>query len=100
MRDIGVQLQPAWAVVVLILEISIFVEARSTMIAEASAQVILLAAALAAVAQLARWHGQEQAVVAFDQFHIANDERVIESQRAECLETPAVAVAQTDAHFR
>ena len=61
---------------------------------------ILFAAATAAIAELSRWHRQEQPVVAVDQLYVANDERVIECQRAKRFEAPAGAdIAEADANF-
>jgi hypothetical protein len=60
-----------------------FIEARAALIAETGAQMVFLAAAPAAVAELAAGHGQEQSIVSFDQFHVADDEGVIEGERAE-----------------
>ena len=61
----------------------VLVEARSAVVTETGAEVILLAAASAAVAELSAGHGEEEPIIPFDEFYVANDEGVIESQRAK-----------------
>jgi hypothetical protein len=79
--------------------VAVFIESQAAVVAVTGAEVVFLAAALAAVAELSGGHGEEQAVVAFDQLHVANDERVVEGERAECFEPAAVSGAEADADF-
>jgi hypothetical protein len=62
--------------------VTIFVESHATLVAEAGAQMIFLAAAPAAVAQFSAGHGEKQPIVAFDQLDVTDDEGAIECERA------------------
>jgi len=79
---------------------SVFVEALPAIVAEAGAEVILFPAAPAAVAEFSRRHGKEKSVISFDDFHIADDEGVVEGQRAKSLEASCLRAAQIDANLR
>jgi hypothetical protein len=61
-------------------QMALIIEPAATVVAEAGAEVIFFATALAMVGQFARGHGQEKAVVAFDQLDIANDKGAVEGQ--------------------
>src|SRR5205085_12633798 len=100
MRDVGVQLETTVAIAVVLAEVAIVIESRAAAVAEACAQMVLLAAALAMIAELARRHGEEQAVGAFDQLDVADDEGVVEGQGTERLEARTARGAQVDADFR
>ena len=95
MRDIRVQLGPhetAAAAAIWAGHVAIFVQSRPALITEPGTQMVLLAAAPAAVAQFSAGHRQEKPIISFDQFHIANDEGVIESERAKRAKPAASAV--------
>src|SRR4029077_11637798 len=64
-----------------------FVESAAAVVAEAGAQAVLFTGARAMVAQLARRHGEEKPVRAFDEFDVSDDEGVVEGERAERFET-------------
>jgi hypothetical protein len=53
------------------------------------------------VAQLARRHREEESFRSFDQLHVADDEGVVEGERAKRLESADVisAAAEIDANF-
>ena len=76
------------------------IEALAAVVAEPGAQVVLLRAGGAVVGDLARRHRQEETIVAVDQLHVADDERVIERERAVSLQTIGFSLAQIDADFR
>jgi len=99
MRDVGMKFQPLLAVATAVLLIPVFIEAMAAMIAVAGAEMILFIAMGAMIGKFARRHCQEETIVPVDQFHIAHDERVIESQRAEGLESAAALAAEIDANF-
>jgi hypothetical protein len=70
------------------------------LIAEPGPQMVFFRAARAVIGQLSRWHGDEEAIMPFDQLDIAHNERVVEGERTECLETAcAAAGAKVDAYF-
>jgi len=79
---------------------AVFVQARAAVVAESGFEMVFLAAASATVAELARRHCQEQAVVAFDQFHVPDNKGVIKGERAKRLEAASLAAAQIDANLR
>jgi hypothetical protein len=86
MGDIGVEFEARPAMhSALHLHAAVFVEALAAVVAEAGAEVIFLSASAAAIAQLATGHRQEKSVISFDDFHIADDEGVVEGQRAKCF---------------
>jgi len=97
--NVGVEFQPLLAVATAILLIAIFIEAMAAMIAVAGAEMILFIAMGAMIGKLAGGHRQEEAIIAVDQLHIPHDERVIEGQRAEGLESAAALAAEIDANF-
>ena len=66
---------------------------------EAGAEVVFLRAPPAAVGELAGRHGEEEPAGAIDEFYVADDEGLIEGQRAERLETALAHVAQIDANL-
>jgi len=80
--------------------VPVFVQPHPAVVAKAGAKVILLATARAMVAQLARRHGQEQPLRAFDQFDVADDEGVVEGEGAERLEPSSGLAAEINADFR
>lgn len=62
---------------------------------------VFLGATRAMVRQLAGRHGDEQPVMAVDEFDVADDKRVVKGERAERLETARAAWgAEVDANFR
>ena len=98
--DVGVELEAGVtptvtaetvAIAVLISLETTFIEVGAAVIAEAGAEVIFVAAAGAVVGELSTGHGEEEPVVSFDQFNVANDEGIVEGQGAERLE-PVVLV--------
>jgi hypothetical protein len=70
---------------------AILIEPGAALVAEPGAKMILFTATPAAIAKLSAGHRQEKPIIPFDQLHIANDERVIESQRAKRPQPPAPA---------
>jgi len=104
--DVGVEFQAPVAVAVhrviavaiLVALKAAFVQVASAVVAETGAEVVFLAAAGAMVRQLAAGHGQKKSVISFDQFDVANDERVVEGQGAERLEAVVLilGLAQLD----
>src|SRR5262249_49440241 len=95
--DVGVQLGPAVGVA----RGPVLVELRAALVAEPRPQVVLAAAARAAVGQLAAGHGHERPLGALDDLQVADDEGVAEGDRAEGLE-PLVLVPvfhELDADF-
>jgi hypothetical protein len=78
----------------------VIIEPAAAVVAEAGAEVILVAAARAVVTELARGHGEEEPVGAFDELHVADDESVVERQRAERLEPTRRIAAEVDTDFR
>ena len=97
--DVRVQFQPRRAVAVLMAQVALVVQSGTATVAEAGAEVVFFAAALAMVGQFARGHGQKKTVVAFDQLDVADDEGVVKGQRAERLESTADIQTQIDANF-
>ena len=82
MRDVGVQLDAAVGVA----DGAVLVELAAALIAEAGPQMILAAAAGTAIGQLAAGHGHERALGPFDDLQIADDEGIVERDRAEGLQ--------------
>ena len=78
--------------------VTVLVEAVPQLL-QKRAQVVLLAAPRAVVGELAARHRQEQPVVAVDELDVADDEGVVEGQRAERLEAALGLVAQINAYF-
>jgi len=99
MRNVGMEFQPLLSVATAILLIAVFVEAMAAMIAVAGAQMVLFIAMRAMIGKLAGGHRQEKAIVPVDQLHIPHDERVIEGQRAEGLESATALAAKIDANL-
>ncbi len=108
MSDVGVKLHPAVTPMNVsagvvhaarAAAVAVFVEPASAAVTEAGAEMILLRAARAMVAKLARRHGEEKPVGPLDQLDVADDEGVVEGERAEGLEPARVVAAQVDAHF-
>src|SRR5205814_2703717 len=98
--DVAVAVAVAVPVAVAVLQVPALIEPAPAVVAVAGPQVVLFLASRAVVAQLARRHRQEQAVVPVDQLHVADDEGVVERQRAERLEAAAVLTAEVDPYFR
>src|SRR5262249_16247572 len=65
---------------------AVLVELAAALVAEAGAEVVLAAAAGAAVRQFAGGHGHERPLGALDDLQITDDEGVIERHRAERLQ--------------
>jgi hypothetical protein len=61
---------------------------------------VLVAAARAMIAELARRHRQEEPFRAFDQLDVADDEGVVEGEGAERFQTTGLPAAQIDTDFR
>src|SRR4051812_43887940 len=87
-------------VAVAVLQVPALIEPAPAVVAVAGPQVVLFLARRAVVAQLARRHRQEQAVVPVDQLDVPDDEGVVERQRAERLEAAAVLTTEVDPYFR
>jgi hypothetical protein len=96
--DVGVEFEAVVAVVVAVLIAleTVFIEWGAAIIAEAGAEVIFFAAARAVVRQLSAWHGEEEPVVAVDEFNVTNDESIIEGQGAEGLEAVVLILRFTE----
>ena len=86
--DVGVQLDAAVGVA----GGAILVELAAALVAEAGPQMVLAAAAVAAIRQLAAGHGHERALGAFDDLQVADDEGVVERHRAEGLQALVLVV--------
>lgn len=99
MGNVGMEFQPLLAVAAAILLVPVLIEAMAAMIAVAGTKMVLFIAMGAMIGKLAGGHCQEQAIISVDQLHIPHDERVIESQRAEGLESAAALAAEIDANF-
>jgi hypothetical protein len=107
-RDVRVQLYPVAvlavdvdvAVPVAVLQVTGLVQAPPAIVAVPGAQVILFLAGRAVVAELPRRHRQEQPVVTVDQLDVADDEGVVERQRAERLQSAPALAAEVDPYFR
>ena len=84
--DVGVQLGAAVGVA----DGAVLVEAAAALVAEPAPQVVLGAAVPAAVGQLPRRHGHEEALGPLDDLQVADDEHVVERDAAERLQ-PLVA---------
>jgi hypothetical protein len=80
-------------------ELNALIESSAAVVAEAGAEMIFVAAARAVIAKLARRHGEEEALGTFDELDVADDESVIEGERAKRLETPGGVAAEVDADF-
>src|SRR4051794_23845380 len=80
-------------------QVTVLIEPASAPVAEPRAQVIFLPAARAMIGELSRRHRQEQSVGTLDQLDVADDEGVVEGERAERFESAARVAAQVDAHF-
>jgi hypothetical protein len=100
MRNICVELEARVAVAALVALVAILIQAAAAVVAVAGAKMILLATATAMVGELSRRHGKEQPVIAFDQLHIANHERIVKGKRAKRLETIPLIFAQLDPDVR
>jgi hypothetical protein len=99
MGDVGMQFKPSTHRP-LNLHAAIFIQPLATVIAEAGTEVILVPAPPASVAELSRRHGEEQSIISFDDFHIADDECVVERERAKGFEASCLWPAQIDANLR
>ena len=69
---------------------AVLVQPAAALVAEPRPQVVLAPAAAAAVGQLPARHGDEDALGALDDFQVADDERVVEGDRAEGQQPLAV----------
>src|SRR5205807_4146504 len=78
---------------------AVLVQFGAALVAKAGAQVVLAAAAMAAVGQLTAGHGHERPLGALDDLQVADDEGVVERDRAEGLETFVVVFHKLDADF-
>ena len=76
MGDVGMQLQPGPAVAGLVLQVPLFVQVITAVIAVTGPEVIFVTAARAVIAELARGHGDEQSVIALDQLQKRRRESV------------------------
>ena len=79
MRDIGMQLGAPVAVAAH----TMLVEACAAAVAVAGTEMVLLVTATAMIAEFSRRHGEKDPVIALDEFDVANNERVIERDRAK-----------------
>ena len=82
MRDVGVELGPAFRVA----NRPVVALARSALIAVLGLQMVLRAALMAVARELAAGHCDERPVAAVDDLQIAHDETVVERDRAEGLQ--------------
>ncbi len=81
MGDVGVKLEASSAgVAVAVVQISVTIESTSAMITELCPQMVLFGALGAMIGNLSGRHGKKKAVVSVDQFHVADDKRVIKSE--------------------
>src|SRR4029077_9267511 len=78
----------------------VLVEFGPALVAEAGAQVVLRAALRAAVGQLAAGHRHERPLGALDDLQVADDEGIVERDRAEGLQALVVVLDELDANFR
>src|SRR5207302_11142468 len=76
--------------------------AAAALVAEPAAQVVLGPAVGAAVGQLPRRHGHEEALGPLDDLQVADDEHVVEGDAAKGLQplvAPRVVFHELDANF-
>src|SRR5205823_8988755 len=78
---------------------AVLIQFGAALVAEAGAQVVLAAAGMAAVGQFAARHGHERPLGALDDLQVADDEGVVERDRAEGLEAFIVVFHELDADF-
>src|SRR5262249_21326153 len=93
--DVGVQLGAAVGVA----GGPVLVELVPALVTVAGPQVVLAAAAAAAVRQLAAGHGHGRPPGALDDLQVAHDKGVVESDRAEGLEALVVVLHELDPDF-
>jgi hypothetical protein len=81
MGDVGVKLEASSAgVSVAVVQISVAIQAASAMITKLCPEVVLFGALWAVIGNFSGRHGEKEAVVSVDQFHIADDERIVKSE--------------------
>src|SRR5690606_21257118 len=64
--DVGVELDARATVAVLLAQEAVLIETQAAIVAVAGAQMVFVGAAWAMIGEFARWHCQEESVVAFD----------------------------------
>ncbi len=83
--DVGVELGPAF----LVLHRVLLLLPRAALIAERGPQMVLAAALRAMAGELATGHGHERPGRALDDFQVADDEGIVQGNRAEGLQALA-----------
>ena len=95
MRDVGIQLGTA----IVVLGGLLLLQTRATLVAKSGAKMVLAAALRTVSGQLSTWHRHEGPCGALDDLQVAHDERIVERDRAKCLESFSRLVHELDANL-